>query len=1551
MPDRDVALSLSAAQREIWLAEQQMSPGNRVYRVGEYMEIGGPIDPVLFETALRLVVTEVEALHVRFLEGSDGPRQVVEPFSSWLMPAVDLSEETDPEAAAQRWMAAEVDRPMDLACGPLFSYALVKLGPTRFFWYQGYHHIVVDWFGLSLVQRRVAERYTALVDGQVCREDVFGSLRDLLESDSAYRASALFTQDRDFWIGRLGDQPEPTRLVGRSSGTPAKFLHRTVVSSMSADRLQSAAQRAGVRWSRIVVAATALYAQRLTGAHDVVLGLPVSARQDPVLKRIPGRVANVLPLRLSIRPETPFCELVAQVAREVKGVLAHQRYRIEDLHRDLHLPDDSDYVEPAINIMASDHDLRFAGYRGTTHTVSAGLIGDLSIGVWDSRDDAHLRIGWTANPEVCSADDLAAHQQRFLGLLQAVAVADPDQPIGRMEIVTPEERHWLRVGYGDTVRPVAPTCLPELFEAQVSATPTATAVVFDKTVLSYGELNRRANQLAHALMARGVGPEQIVALSLSRSVELVVSILAVLKAGAAYLPVDPDYPAERIAFMLADARPALLLTDVRTATAQAAAGGLTGTELTGNDVATRLVLDDPFTVELLGGQVESNPSDLERNGALLPRHPAYVIYTSGSAGKPKAVVVGHQSMANLFEDHRAAVFEPSAVKAGRRLRVAQTTSFSFDASWGQLLWMFAGHELHVIDEETRSDPDRLVAYVARQRIDCVEATPSYVQLLTSRGLVDAAGWRPSVVVVGGEAISEQLWIQLRAAVGVDGVNFYGPTECTVDALMARIDHFSRAVIGRPIANTQVYVLDAALQLIPPGVAGELYVGGAGLARGYLQRPGLTAERFVADPFGPSGARMYRTGDLVRWNAGGELEFVGRADGQVKVRGFRIELGEIEVVLGAHPDVDQAVVIVRQDGPGDGQLVAYVVANGPDRAGPDSLRDYLHQRLPDHMVPSAYVALDALPLTPHGKLDRAVLPTPDMAATTPSRAPQSLQEQILCDLFAEVLGLDRVGVEDSFFALGGDSIISIQLVSRARKAGVVISPRDVFEHKTVAGLAAVARDSSGAGLATPDTGWVSLAPIMCSLLARRGPIDSVSVAMVVRAPAGMEADGLTQLVQAVLDRHDMLRARLESSTAGGQEWALSIGSVAASECIMRVDAAGLDDDGLRRRLEGPDVAAARARLAPRAEAMLQVVWFDRGPALPGRLALLIHRLAFDGASLRILLEDLALGGPQIVAGRAPVLDPRPASFRRWAQRLAIEACDPIRVAELEEWTAILSGSDGLLVERATDPEPDMVRGGIAMVCTTAVESLLTSLPALFHADAEDVLLCGLVLALVAWRRRRGVDDGRGCVLVQLEGGRVADEGDLSGTLGWLTTAFPVCLDIAEVDVGEALAGGTAVGQALKLVKEQLRAVPDKGVGFGLLRYLNAGTSSILAGLPSPEIAFTYLGRFAVPDTADWAMPPDCGLRCGGGAVAPHALEITAWTEDRADEPQLHVNCSWPAGLASEDAVRDLAEGWFAALAVLAAHGARPGAGGHTPSDFPLAGLSQAEMDDLAAEWVM
>ena len=802
------------------------------------------------------------------------------------------------------------------------------------------------------------------------------------------------------------------------------------------------------------------------------------------------------------------------------------------------------------------------------------------------------------------------------------------------------------------------------------------------------------------------------------------------------------------------------------------------------------------------------------------------------------------------------------------------------------------------------------------------------------------------------------------------INAYGPTETTVCAPSACSSARCRARCrrsGRPIWNTRVYVLDGNLEPVPVGVPGELYIAGAGLARGYLKRPALSAERFVADRYGAPGTRMYRTGDLARWRAEGELEFLGRADQQVKVRGFRIEPGEIEAVLARHPSVGQAAVIAREDPGGDKRLVGYVVAQSGQRAEPAVLRAHVAQSLPEYMVPGAIVVLEALPLSANGKLDRKGLPAPDFAmAKGRGRAPSTPREEILCALFAEVLGISGVGVEGNFFELGGDSISSIQLVAKARQAGLIITPRDVFAHQSVEALAAVASvvqaTDAAPGADSGGVGRLPLSPIMHWLLGRGGSIRRFSQSMLLEVPARLTEEQLVGVFQALMDHHDALRLRLVGASESA-EWSLEIpepGTMKAAGCVRRVEVSGLDEGG-RRACMVEQAEGAQARLEPEAGVMVQAVWFDAGREQAGRLLVTIHHLAVDGVSWRILVPELAGAFEAIAAGRPPELEPCGTSFRHWARRLRAAAREPGRLEELPYWKATLSEPDALPGDEALEPQEDALASVRHLTLRLPAEvtvSLLTTVPAAFHGRVNDVLLTALVVAVAGWRRRRAPGKGTSnAVLIDLEShGREEQlfEGvDLTRTVGWFTSLFPVWLDAGGLDLEEALRGGAALGEALKRIKEQLRRVPGGGLGYGLLRYLNPESAAALSGLAGPQIGFNYLGRFGASAAAGWGVAPEAGAVLGLSAsdseLPPaHALEVNAVTLEEGNGPELSATWSWSGGaLLCEEAVSDLAHGWFGALEALAGHSAKPGAGGHTPSDFPLVSVSQAEIDRLEA----
>ncbi|SCK46282.1 non-ribosomal peptide synthetase [Streptomyces sp. WMMB 322] len=1636
---RTARIPMSPAGRESWRRTPGRDGGPGRY-LAEVVEIFGPLDTSLFEHAVRTVTAESEALRLRVAgdaapqgdvpSGGEAPH--LETHGDFPLTVLDVSAETDPVAAAQEWERAELARPLEPR-EALSGQALIRLSGERFRWLHRHHPSALDAFGCALITRRVAEVYTACTEGWNHEDDRLVPLPSLAAEDAEYRDSEAHDEDRHFWLSRYGDRPEPLSLATGAAGAHGKgaapsadasphdhVRSRTVALTAEASaRVRAATRHTGTDPGAVLQAAVAAYVHRLTGGTDVVLGIPVDGRTSRSSRRVPGAAGDVAALRTTVTPGTVFTRLVREVARESRRVRRHQRFRHEELCVQLGVADRGGRLYgPVVDVRTAAHEVRFGDHPASVRRTGAEGGGELRVVIDEDPRQCTFGVTFTGAAGRFSAGELDAHRARFERVL-AEAVARPDRPVGAFDLLDADERRtvlsWAQGG-GDANGQAAPAArgalLPGLLDESAARHADSVALL-DRSgsSLTYRELDERSNRLARLLIERGAGPERVVGLMLPRSAGTVVAMLAVLKSGAAYLPLDPAYPAERLRFMVRDARPSCVLTD-----AAGAARDIAGSSL--------IVLDDAGTAQELDRRSPAPLTDADRAAPLLPSHPAYVIYTSGSSGTPKGVVVAHSNVAALIA-WATAEFGPGSLE-----HTLAATSFSFDVSVAEIFpALTTGGRVEVVRDLLSlldGDPPRWSGGL-------VCAIPSVLAKLTEQGGLELAA---GTLSMAGEALPAPLAERVRETMpGTRLLNVYGPTEATVYATAWADGATPEGVtppIGRPLGHVRTYVLDGALQPVEPGRPGELYLAGGGLARGYLRRPGLSAGRFVADPFGPPGERMYRTGDLVRWLGDGQLDFLGRIDEQVKFRGFRIELGEVESVLGRHGGVAEAVCAVREGADGEPGLVAYVVPSAAERPKPEVLREWLAGRLPAYLVPASVQVLAELPRTPSGKLDREALPAPgplsgpveraeqggqvawaeasasaegaapaapavpadpeirwtpteagqaagpeqvpepvpgpeqvpertgtESAASpagpvaTPDPEPVRSREDVVADVFASVLRLPQVAPEDSFFDLGGDSIVSIQLVSQLRKAGLVLTPQDVFEHKTVRALAAVARETgSGAagGGSTSGVGEVPLTPIVHWLRELDGPVDGFHQAVLLQVPGGLRHDVLTKAVQALFDHHDALRLRLEMS---GGDWRLVVrppGSVPAASCIRRVDVSGLGD-GLAEAI-GREAARAKEELDVQAGTMVRVLWFDAGGDAPGRLMFMGHHLSVDGVSWRIIVPDLSSAYEALEAGRKPQLQPVETSLRHWGRALSAQAKEEARLAELPLWTGMLATPGPQLASRPLDPARDTTGRARSHVLTYGAERarhLFTTIPSAFHCEINDVLLTALALAV---GRCLGTE-GEGEVLIDVEGhGRepVVPGADLSRTVGWFTSMYPVRLAPGAAVPGNGRIYGQELGRALGRVKEQLRAVPDKGIGFGLLRYLNPETSKVLAAAPPRHIGFNYFGRFLLPAAAgerDWAPAPETAMSAGADAEMPltHPLSINALTQDAEEGTELAVSFVWPEGVVEEETVRTLAGAWFEILDSLAEYAVQPGAGGRTPSDFPLVNLSQDEIDEL------
>ncbi|MHA6616154.1 non-ribosomal peptide synthase/polyketide synthase [Pseudonocardia sp. DLS-67] len=1511
---------LSPLQEGLFFQARIAGEGD-VYLAQDAFDFDSRLDVDALTEACSLLLEQNSALRLGFTDtGLDRPVAVVAAGLTPSVTEVDLSALTAEERAerTEAVMAADRRTPFDLACPPLLRLTVLRGGSaddasdrrggdrlllTR-------HLLLWDGWSRELVLRRLFGAYAAVRRGAAppapARAQFPDYLAWLAEQDDAAAAAA--------WSEAFADLADPTILFPEAVGTDPVIATRMSVELSPEDtaRLSAQARAIGVTLNSVVGTALGLVLGHAAGTDDVVFGMTVAGRPTEVegIESVVGVFLNTIPARVHVDPRATAADAVRALHEQRVAMMPHEYLGLGDVQRAVGRGQlfDNLYVlqnfvdDETFTDLESEHGILSAAGVDSTHYPLT----------WVVYPGERLWIKLEHRGDVVPPETAAALLARLEQLLLQLA-RDLAQPVGELSLLTPADGAALRAEWEKAVQPVGTETIADLLAERAAAVPAETALVVGDTRLTYAELDARVNRLAHHLLAAGAAPERIVGLALPRSVDMVVALFAVLRTGAAYLPLDLEYPDERLAGMIADARPMVVLST--SAVSSRFAGPVT--DLDGLDLSGYPGTAPPVV-----------PGCLD--------HPAYVIYTSGSTGRPKGVVTPYRGLTNMQLNHRREIFDPTVAAAGgRRLRIAHTVSFSFDMSWEELLWLVEGHEVHICDEELRRDARALVGYCRRHGIDVVNVTPTYAQVLMEEGLVTRHPL--ALMLLGGEAVPDSLWTALRESDSL-GYNLYGPTEYTINTLGAGTGESATSTVGHPIFNTRAHVLDGWLRPVDVGVVGELYIAGAGLARGYLHRPALTAERFVADPWTPGG-RMYRTGDLVRRRPDGNLDFLGRTDDQVKIRGYRVELGEIESVLAGQPGVRRVAVVVRAEK----RLAAYVVPDaGTDRDElPSALQAALATVLPDYMVPTLYGVVDDLPLTVNGKLDAAALPEPRPVARRAGRAPSTEAERVLAGIVASVVGVEEVGVDEDFFTLGGDSISSITLCGRARKAGLDLAPRDVFRKRTVhamaAGLAVAVerpREVRDVGVgAVPNT------PILAAF--ERMPLESFYQSMVVRTPAGMSRAELETVLGAILERHDLLRARVE----GEGPWHLEVPEPGAT------DVAALLEVTERTGRPSPEEMAAATRAAAaaldaRRGRMVRAHWFPDGSGA-GCLLLVVHHLVVDGVSWRILTADLAQAWSAVRAGREPRLDEVATSFRTWARRMRSAADRGRFRGEAGYWHDIAGTPDPDLGSRPLDPTVDVAATTDTVTLRLPADvtgPLLSTAPAAIFGGINDVLLGAFGLAVAHWRRA-----GSSAVLLSLEGhGREPDPFesggplDLSRTVGWFTSLHPVRLDPGAPGWDDVVAGGPALVRAVKAVKEQLR-VPARGIGYGVLNDLDGAVD-----LPDvePQILFNYLGRFGAGAEADWEPVADYDAL--GEGVDPgsevRALSVNAIAHDTAAGPEFSAMLTWPTGIMSRAEVERLAALWEQALRAVAGSAVLTG---HTPSDFPLVPMTQDDVDELDA----
>ena len=1534
-------LPLTGAQLGIWF-DERLSEGERLaYVMADCLEISGPLDEALLLTAMSRVLDEAECARARIVEEDGRPFQRIVPMPELPVSVIDLSWREDARAEADRLMRHDLAIPFDLSACPLLRIMLLRLSEQDNLLYLAMHHLLGDGYSRNAVYRRLEEAYTALeTRGELSSEGRLPGLALLIREERRYLESDAVNRDRRFWEGLLDKSAARPLSLAHGPVTAATSLARTttILESEQAHVLKAAASEAGITWPTYVVAATASYVAKANRRPDVLLTVPMAARVTATARSVPGMVANYPPFPAWCGQSTTLGQLLSETSGTLARALRHQRYPAERIRGFLGWPTvGRQSFGPFVNVLPQQPQLRLGRCRATLRNLSTGIVDDLMITVLDGADGS-IELHLNGNPALYGEAELSAHADRFARWLCTLATLSPGTPLGRVDYATEPERAAARtmsagLRCDSSEDPVA------ALRRFARSTPGAIAVHDGVAGASYSSLASYAHRTAGELAAAGVRRGDVVGILAEPGIEYTAALLAVLEAGAAWLALDLHAPQARVAGLLADSGARHLLVDAHGAGPAEQVSG----ELRRGDRPVLVPLHGGWTAEAVhppeAGVPEFTPDDL-----------AYVCYTSGSTGRPKGAMVCRGGLAN----HLAAKVEDLGL--GPADRVMHNAPVTFDvAVWQMLCALTVGGTTRVVPHEVATDPDALFGVAAAEGVTVLEVVPTLLR--AALDLWEGPGGAPPRLpalrwlMVTGEALPPDLcarWWRLVPSVPL--VNAYGPTECSDDVAHAllRSGKISgpRVPIGGPLRNTVLHVLGDDLRAVPLGHVGELYVGGAGVGRGYLGDPVKTAGSFVADPSpdAESGGRVYRTGDHVVRRADGQLEFIERRDDQVKIRGQRIELGEVEAALRGLPEIGDAVVIPSLAGEGHTRLIAYYTSSGD--AGAAMVREALAQILPAAMVPSLLVPMAELPLTTHGKIDRAALPEPGTAPAPHGSAPIAVPSEpsvlrLLCAGFAQLLDLSEVPPDGDFFQLGGDSITAIQLVARMRAQGVLLTPREVFDQRTPAALASSARTgevlASAASSQDAGAGEVPLTPILDQLredLVRlNGPAARYSQFVLLRTPKELSHAELVLLLQALLDHHDMLRLRIREPAPG--MWALRVGApgTVRAEGLVEVDEETEDCDIEARAWE------AAGRLDPRAGVMMHAVFLRR----PCLLLLVAHHSVIDGVSWRVLSSDLASGWNRIVEGCPPAPDAVGTSYRSFARLQHERARTAALLGEFPYWQGQCAPSAAALPGGETlDPKADTHSTAGALRLELPAEHttrLLTTVTTALHAEINEVLLGALAHALSRWHSGFTAD-GRpdGAVRVEVEGhGReqLSADVDLARTVGWFTTAFPVVLEAAD-DLAESVA----------CARDRLRRVPRHGIGYGLLRHLNTQTSRLLAACPPPVIGFNYLGRFrAGRETEPWTAAP--GAPTIGTAFDPamplrHALAVTPVTQERPEGPVLVADWLWAGRLIPEEHARDLAEEWFRCLVRLAEGADGLEVGGLVPADLAPLEVEQAEL---------
>jgi amino acid adenylation domain-containing protein/non-ribosomal peptide synthase protein (TIGR01720 family) len=1513
--ERSPELPLSFAQQRLWFLSQ-LEPDSPFYNIPAAVRLEGQLNLAALEQSFNEILRRHEVLRTNFRTVEGQAIAVVSPTTPGLLSVIDLSElPPDRRETKVRQLAlAEAQQPFNLEADTLLRVKLLRLSEQEYVTLLTMHHIVSDGWSIDVLVREVAILYQAFCEGQPSPlPELEIQYADFTAWQKQWLEGEVLESQLAYWLKQLDgapavlelatDYPRPT--IQSSRGAKYSFC----LSPEQSLALKSLSQQQGSTLFMTLLTAFKTLLHRYTGSNDIVIGSPIANRNHSQIEGLIGFFANTLVLRTNLEGNPSFQELLHRVKEVALGAYTHQDTPFELLVEKIQPQRDLSHT-PLFQVMfvlqnAQNSEVELPGLTLSTLESDSGTAKfDLTLNMRETEEGLVGTIEYSIDLfEPQTIQRMAGHLQMLLGGI----IANPEQQLSELPLLTADEQHQLLVGWNQTqVEYPQDKCIHQLFEAQVERTPDAVAVVFENEQLTYHQLNQRANQVAHYLQKLGVGTEVLVGICVERSIETIVGLLGILKAGGAYLPLDPNYPQERLAFMLQDAQVKILLTQAHLL------------ETLPPHQAKTICIDRDW-------QIIKNESRENINTLVSSINNAYILYTSGSTGQPKAVVIDRQNVIGLIYWAKE-IFSYQDLSG-----VLASTSICFDLSVFEIFVPLSWGGKVIVTENLL----HLHSSVAAQEVTLINTVPSAIaELLRIDGILACV----RTINLAGEALPQKVVQQLYQKTSVQNVfNLYGPTEDTTYSTFSLVNAEDDLItIGRPIANTQIYILDSQLKLSPIGIPGEVYIFSTGLARGYLNRPTLTAEKFIPNPFSHKpGARLYKTGDLARYLPDGNIEFLGRIDHQVKIRGFRIELGEIEAVLSQHPAVQASVVIAEEQ-----RIVAYWVAKQQPAPAISELRHFLGQNLPQYMIPATFVQLPALPLTPNGKVDRKALPAPDDVRPELDKqfiAPRTPIEAKLAQIWAEVLRVEQVGIEDNFFELGGDSILTIQIVAKANQAGLRLTAKQLFQYQNIAELATVCLTTDETTQAEQGivTGLVPLTPIQQWFFRRNLPeLHHYNQAVLLEIQPAIAPDVLRQSIQHLYIHHDALRLRFEQPNSGWEQ------VIAPPE--KEVTLARFDFSTLSAAEQQPAIEAAATKLQASFDlssgVLIQVALFDLGSHQPSRLLIIIHHLAVDGVSWRILLEDLQTVYEQLSQGKTVKLPAKTTSFKQWSYDLQEYAKSEALAQEQHYWLALSQKEIFALPVDDLNGENTEASKDIVSIELNAEETqaLLKEVPQAYNTQINDVLLTALGQTFASWT-------GNQSLLVELEGhGReeIFDNVDLSRTVGWFTSIFPV-----HINLEAALDPGTA----LKIVKEELRSIPNRGIGYGVLRYLSRDRqiTESLNSTSKAEVLFNYLGQFdqTFSQSSSFKFARESsGLALSQHGQRSHLLEINALITNS----KLRVNWVYSKNIHRQTTVKFVAEKFKEVLCELIAHCLSPEAGGYTPSDFPDVMLDENQLEKVLAQ---